>query len=163
MASSQSNWTMSSSRYTSHHKIGSGAYGVVYSAIDTTTFTDVALKGLSHVFDDFYHAKHVLRELKLLRLLKHPNLIECLDIVTVSPSPSSSMVNGASTFDTPSKPQARVSPNQRLILVTDLMDANLLKVIRSSQPLTLKHIRVRLIRYVRRTRLVASAPILNRD
>ena len=46
--------------------IGSGAYGVVYSAKDIKTNDEVAIKKISTAFDSVVDAKRILREIKLL-------------------------------------------------------------------------------------------------
>jgi mitogen-activated protein kinase 1/3 len=45
---------------------------VVFAAIDTTTGARVAIKKIQGVFDNVADATRILREIKLLRLLKHP-------------------------------------------------------------------------------------------
>lgn len=54
--------------------IGVGAYGLVMSAIDTTSGRAVAIKKISAVFDDLVDAKRVLREIRLMRVLRHENV-----------------------------------------------------------------------------------------
>eukprot|EP00983_Pelagomonas_calceolata_P039699 1137298-Pelagomonas_calceolata.AAC.9 len=61
-----------SKRYTVQEVIGKGSYGVVFAAIDTTTGARVAIKKIQSVFDNVADATRILREIKLLRLLKHP-------------------------------------------------------------------------------------------
>lgn len=55
--------------------IGSGSYGFVVQAKDKTTGKKVAIKRFTDVFEDEIDAKRILREICLLRKLKHPNLI----------------------------------------------------------------------------------------
>lgn len=52
--------------------IGKGSYGIVCSAIDTKTQEKVAIKKINNVFDHVSDATRILREIKLLRLLRHP-------------------------------------------------------------------------------------------
>ncbi len=52
--------------------IGKGSYGVVCSALDTKTGEKVAIKRIMNVFDHVSDATRILREIKLLRLLRHP-------------------------------------------------------------------------------------------
>lgn len=61
-----------SKRYQVQEVIGKGSYGVVFAAIDTTTGARVAIKKIQGVFDNVADATRILREIKLLRLLKHP-------------------------------------------------------------------------------------------
>lgn len=59
-------------RYTIKEVIGKGSYGVVCSAIDNYTGEKVAIKKINNVFEHVSDATRILREIKLLRLLKHP-------------------------------------------------------------------------------------------
>ena len=59
-------------RYTINEVIGKGSYGVVCSALDTKTGEKVAIKRIMNVFDHVSDATRILREIKLLRLLRHP-------------------------------------------------------------------------------------------
>lgn len=51
--------------------LGKGSYGTVCSALDRLTGERVAIKCLPNVFNSATDATRVLREIKLLRLLKH--------------------------------------------------------------------------------------------
>ena len=53
-------------RYTVQNMIGCGAYGVVYSAYDSVTKSDVAIKKIQTAFADVIDAKRILREIKIL-------------------------------------------------------------------------------------------------
>jgi serine/threonine protein kinase len=59
-------------RYTVKEVIGKGSYGVVCSATDNYTGEKVAIKKINNVFEHVSDATRILREIKLLRLLKHP-------------------------------------------------------------------------------------------
>lgn len=61
-----------SCRYVLKEVIGKGSYGVVCSAVDTKTNEKVAIKKINNVFDHVSDATRILREIKLLRLLRHP-------------------------------------------------------------------------------------------
>eukprot|EP00958_Prasinococcus_capsulatus_P013060 scaffold1318_cov388-Prasinococcus_capsulatus_cf.AAC.81 len=63
-------------RYRTHEIVGKGSYGVVCSATDTRTGQKVAIKKINDVFDHVSDAIRILREIKLLRLLKHPDIVE---------------------------------------------------------------------------------------
>jgi serine/threonine protein kinase len=47
--------------------IGKGSYGVVVSAVDTSTREKVAIKKITPMAKDIVDAKHVLREIRLMR------------------------------------------------------------------------------------------------
>jgi mitogen-activated protein kinase 1/3 len=46
--------------------VGSGAYGHVFSAYDSNTKQQVAIKRIHKAFEDVIDAKRVLREIKIL-------------------------------------------------------------------------------------------------
>ncbi|WJX88841.1 Mitogen-activated protein kinase 15 [Trifolium repens] len=54
--------------------IGKCSYGVVCSAIDIHIGEKVAIKKINDVFEHVSDATRILREIKLLRLLRHPDL-----------------------------------------------------------------------------------------
>lgn len=68
-------------RYKLHEIIGKGSYGVVCSATDTQTGEKVAIKRINDVFDHVSDAVRILREVKLLRLLKHPDIVQIKHIL----------------------------------------------------------------------------------
>jgi serine/threonine protein kinase len=96
--------------------IGKGAYGVVCSAKNALTAEKVAIKKIGNAFDNLTDARRTLREIKLLRHLRHENIIAVRDIMK-------------STKD-------RFND---VYLVYELMDTDLHQIIRSSQPLTNEH------------------------
>eukprot|EP00826_Nyctotherus_ovalis_P009995 TRINITY_DN12652_c0_g1_i23.p1 TRINITY_DN12652_c0_g1~~TRINITY_DN12652_c0_g1_i23.p1 ORF type:complete len:467 (+),score=105.45 TRINITY_DN12652_c0_g1_i23:99-1499(+) len=60
-------------------RIGCGAYSTVWRALHLPSRKEVAIKKEGNLFNDLVDCKRVLRELKLLRLLKHANIVELLD------------------------------------------------------------------------------------
>jgi serine/threonine protein kinase len=97
--------------------IGKGAYGVVCSAKDTISGEKVAIKKISNAFENLTDARRTLREIVLLRQLKHENIVAVKDVL---------------------KPPSRNEFND-VYLVYELMDTDLHQIIRSSQPLTNEH------------------------
>ena len=67
-------------RYAPIKAIGKGAYGVVCSAKDALSGDKVAIKKITNAFDNLTDARRTLREMKLLRHLKHENIIALRDI-----------------------------------------------------------------------------------
>ena len=100
-------------RYSDLKLIGSGAYSVVARARDTQTDEIVAIKRIAEVFYDAQEAKKVLREIRLLRDFAHPNVISLKALI-----PPTSM----ETFDD-------------IFMVTDFMESDLRRVIKSKQQL----------------------------
>jgi len=66
--------------YKLKEKIGRGSYATVWRALHVPSGTEIAVKKQGNLFDDLIDCKRVLRELKLLRLLKHPNILGLLDV-----------------------------------------------------------------------------------
>ena len=62
-------------RFTINEVVGKGSYGVVCSATDNKTGEKVAIKKITDVFEHVSDATRILREVKLLRVLKHPDIV----------------------------------------------------------------------------------------
>lgn len=69
-------------RYRDLKQVGTGAYGTVCSALDSRTGAKVAIKKLYRPFQSDIFAKRAYRELKLLKHMKHENVIGLLDVFT---------------------------------------------------------------------------------
>lgn len=130
-------------RYTNLKPVGDGSYGVVASAMDSLTGRMVAIKKIKDTFSDIVDAKRILRELKLLRHFNdHENIITIVDIMTVPPN-SSEFVD--------------------IYIVTNLMESDLERIIRSKQVLTDQHFQYFLYQILRALKYVHSANVLHRD
>ena len=122
-----------------------GSYGFVVSAVDSVTNSKVAIKKVTNTFEDVVDAKRILRELKLLRHLRgHENVISISDI----------MIDG----------DGRSPDNfQDIYIVTNLMESDLDRIIRSKQPLSDKHLKFFLYQILRGVKYIHSANVLHRD
>ncbi|CAB1330201.1 unnamed protein product [Coregonus sp. 'balchen'] len=69
-------------RYQTLSPVGFGAYGSVCSSYDQKTGLKIAVKKLSRPFQSIIHAKRTYRELRLLKHMKHENVIGLLDVFT---------------------------------------------------------------------------------
>uniref|UniRef100_A0A665V6I0 mitogen-activated protein kinase n=1 Tax=Echeneis naucrates TaxID=173247 RepID=A0A665V6I0_ECHNA len=69
-------------RYRDLRQVGTGAYGTVCSAVDSRTGAKVAIKKLYRPFQSELFAKRAYRELRLLKHMKHENVIGLLDVFT---------------------------------------------------------------------------------
>jgi serine/threonine protein kinase len=67
--------------YDTLEKIGEGTYGVVYKAREKQTSRLVALKKIRLETEDEGVPSTAIREISLLRELKHPNVVRLLDII----------------------------------------------------------------------------------
>ncbi|GFZ12283.1 MAP kinase 9 [Actinidia rufa] len=105
------------SRYQVQEVIGKGSYGVVGSAVDTHTGERVAIKKINDVFEHVSDATRILREIKLLRLLHHPDIVEIKHIMLP-----------------PSRREFR-----DIYVVFELMESDLHQVIKANDDLTPEH------------------------
>ncbi|CAG9463314.1 unnamed protein product [Pedinophyceae sp. YPF-701] len=121
--------------------IGKGAYGVVCSARDSVTGEKVAIKKISNAFENITDATRTLREIQLLRQLRHENIIRVKDVL---------------------RPPSR-DVLEDVYVVYELMDTDLHQIIRSPQPLTDDHYQYFLWQILRGLKYVHSGNILHRD
>ena len=128
-------------KYAPIKPIGKGAYGVVCSARDVETNRKVAIKKIVNAFENVVDAKRTLREIKLLRHLRHENVIDIIDCV---------------------KPRAK-DAFEDVYLMYDLMDTDLYQIIRSSQSLTDEHCQYFVYQILRGLKYIHSADVLHRD
>ncbi|TRY85222.1 hypothetical protein DNTS_009265 [Danionella cerebrum] len=69
-------------RYKELKQVGTGAYGTVCYAFDRRTGSKVAIKKLHRPFQSDLFAKRAYRELRLLKHMKHDNVIGLTDVFT---------------------------------------------------------------------------------
>lgn len=130
-------------RYTMIRTIGSGAYGVVISASDTKSQSNVAVKMVPKAFSDEIDAKRILREIKLLKHFEHENIISLLDMMPPN-------VKYAEDF-------------KDVYLVTDLMETDLHRIIYSKQKLSIDHAQYFIYQVLRGLKYIHSCRVLHRD
>eukprot|EP01012_Entosiphon_sulcatum_P003602 TRINITY_DN1119_c0_g1_i1.p1 TRINITY_DN1119_c0_g1~~TRINITY_DN1119_c0_g1_i1.p1 ORF type:complete len:386 (+),score=80.93 TRINITY_DN1119_c0_g1_i1:107-1264(+) len=68
-------------KYEILQKLGKGAYGIVWKAIDKKTKEVVALKKIFDAFQNATDAQRTFREIMFLQALKHENVIRLLNVV----------------------------------------------------------------------------------
>lgn len=66
-------------KYERHGTIGEGAYGVVYKCRNKETGARVAIKKFVESEDDPVIKKIAIREIRMLKQLKHPNLVSLIE------------------------------------------------------------------------------------
>jgi len=130
-------------KYVPIKPIGKGAYGIVCSAKDEKLNTKVAIKKITNAFENVVDAKRTLREIKLLRHLRHENIVPITDCML------------------PSK-EEEYSFNDVYVMY-ELMDTDLHQIIRSDQPLTDDHCQYFIYQLLRGLKYIHSADVLHRD
>ncbi|XP_015901016.3 mitogen-activated protein kinase 9 [Ziziphus jujuba] len=128
-------------RYQIQEVIGKGSYGVVGSAIDSHTGERVAIKKINDVFEHVSDATRILREIKLLRLLRHPDIVEIKHIMLP-----------------PSRREFR-----DIYVVFELMESDLHQVIKANDDLTPEHYQFFLYQLLRGLKYIHTANVFHRD
>ncbi|XP_010552147.1 PREDICTED: mitogen-activated protein kinase 19-like [Tarenaya hassleriana] len=128
-------------RYRILEVIGKGSYGVVCAAIDTHTGEKVAIKKITDVFEHISDAIRILREVKLLRLLRHPDIVEIKGIMLP-----------------PSKREFK-----DIYVVFELMESDLHQVIKANDDLTREHHQFFLYQMLRALKYMHTANVYHRD
>jgi len=128
-------------RFTVLEPVGQGAYGVVCSGHDEEKREPVAIKKIENAFEHLTFAKRTLRELKILRHLRHENLIDIRFVYL---------------------------PGERdrfedIYVVSDLMETDLASVLKSPQPLSDEHCQFFFYQLLRGLKYVHSADVIHRD
>ncbi|VAH14174.1 unnamed protein product [Triticum turgidum subsp. durum] len=128
-------------RYKIEEVIGKGSYGVVCSALDTHTGEKVAIKKINDIFEHVSDATRILREIKLLRLLRHPDIVEIKHIL--------------------------LPPSRRefkdIYVVFELMESDLHQVIKANDDLTPEHYQFFLYQLLRGLKYIHTANVFHRD
>ncbi|OON19458.1 hypothetical protein X801_04675, partial [Opisthorchis viverrini] len=76
----RSTGTLLFKKYERLGKIGEGAYGIVFKCRDITTGRLVAIKQFTATEDDPVIRKIAMREIRMLKRLKHPNLVNLIEV-----------------------------------------------------------------------------------
>ncbi|XP_006654845.1 mitogen-activated protein kinase 9 [Oryza brachyantha] len=128
-------------RYKIQEVIGKGSYGVVCSAIDLHTRQRVAIKKVHSIFEHVSDAARILREIKLLRLLRHPDIVEIKHIML---------------------PPSR-KDFKDIYVVFELMESDLHQVIKANDDLTKEHYQFFLYQLLRALKYIHTASVYHRD
>jgi tRNA A-37 threonylcarbamoyl transferase component Bud32 len=130
-------------RYSMMRVVGSGAYGVVISASDAKSSKNVAIKMVPRAFNDEIDAKRILREIKLLKHMKHDNIVGIVDMMP---------------------PTARYLEDfHDVYIVADLMETDLHRIIYSKQKLSMDHVQYFIYQVLRGLKYIHSADVIHRD
>lgn len=123
-------------RYGDLNPVGMGAFGLVCLALDKLTGQNVAVKKIMKPFSTSVLAKRTYRELKLLKHLRHENLITLDDIF--------------------------LSPLEDIYFVTELQGTDLHRLL-TSRPLEKQFIQYFTYQILRGLKYVHSAGVIHRD
>jgi len=128
------------SRYRVTKMIGQGAFGCVVAG-ERADGMKVAIKKLANAGADKTAAKRLLRELRFLRHLRgHPNIVNMEDVVL-----------------------RRADSKLDVYIMTELMEADLEQIIKSSQTLSGEHVRCLIFQLLNGLRHMHAAGIVHRD
>ncbi|MCD7453928.1 Mitogen-activated protein kinase 9 [Datura stramonium] len=128
-------------QYEIQEVVGKGSYGVVAAAVDTHTGKKVAIKKINNVFEHVSEATRILREIKLLRLLRHPDIVEIKHIL-LPPCPREF---------------------RDIYVVFELMECDLQHVIKANDSLTREHYQFFLYQLLRGLKYMHTANVFHRD
>lgn len=121
--------------------IGKGSYGDVAEAIHKPTKKKVAIKRIYRVFEDLVDCKRIVREIAILRRMKHINVVGLFDIIEP---------HDLTNFDT-------------LYLVMEYCQSDAKKLVKSATHLQMAHIQVLMYNLVCGLRYIHSAEVIHRD
>jgi mitogen-activated protein kinase 1/3 len=127
--------------YEVKQSIGTGAYGSVCEVYDAKEERLCAVKRVAHMFEDLIDCKRILREIAILRKLKHSNIVALYDL----PAPSS-----LADFD-------------EIYIVMEICDSDLKKLCRTDVQLSTLHINTLLYNLLVGLKYLHSAGIYHRD
>eukprot|EP00201_Polytomella_parva_P020388 CAMPEP_0175039326 /NCGR_PEP_ID=MMETSP0052_2-20121109/500_1 /TAXON_ID=51329 ORGANISM="Polytomella parva, Strain SAG 63-3" /NCGR_SAMPLE_ID=MMETSP0052_2 /ASSEMBLY_ACC=CAM_ASM_000194 /LENGTH=985 /DNA_ID=CAMNT_0016301123 /DNA_START=252 /DNA_END=3206 /DNA_ORIENTATION=- len=127
--------------YTIQEIVGKGSYGVVCSAVDKAFGEEVAIKRIQNVFSNVNDSLRILREIKLLRLLKQEDLVSIKHIMI------------------PTDPRNF----KDVYVVFELMETDLHTVIGANDDLTPDHHRIFIYQLLRGINYMHKAGVVHRD
>lgn len=114
-------------RYKLQEVIGKGSSGIVCSAYDTHLGKNVAIKKINDIFEHVSVAMSILREIKILRLLHHPDIVD-IENILLPPS---------------------IREFKDIYLVFELMDSDLHHVLEADEDIPSEHQRFFLYQLLR--------------
>nr|XP_031295665.1 mitogen-activated protein kinase 15 isoform X2 [Camelus dromedarius] len=126
-------------RYLLKRRLGKGAYGIVWKAVDRRTGEVVAIKKIFDAFRDKTDAQRTFREIMLLQEFgNHPNIIRLLDVI-------------------------QAENDRDIYLVFEYMDTDLHAVICKGTVLKDTHKRYIFYQLLRATKFIHSGCVIHRD
>jgi len=129
-------------RYEPIKLLGSGTFGSVISAMDKKTNEKVAIKKLLDI-EDIVDGKRSLREIKVMKFLKHENLLDLRDVIY--------------------NPSTKNLPVGEIYLINPLMDTDIFKIINHKIPLSDDHVQYIIYQILQGLSYIHSAGVIHRD
>jgi len=127
--------------YVVEKMLGTGSYGKVALALKKSTGQKVAIKRMENIFEDETDCKRILREVCLMRKLRHPFLVELVEIIyPMKPA----------TFDI-------------LYVVMEYAESDLKKIIKSNINLEMLHIQTIVYNLLCAIKYLHESNVLHRD
>ena len=127
--------------YICERLLGTGSYGKVALATRKSTGQKVAIKRMENIFEDETDCKRILREVTLMRKLKHPFVVELVELLYPS-DPTS--------FDT-------------LYVVMEYAESDLKKIIKSNINLEMQHTQHIIYNLLCAIKYLHESNVLHRD
>ena len=127
--------------YSCERLLGTGSYGKVALATRRSTGQKVAIKRMENIFEDETDCKRILREVTLMRKLKHPFVVELVELLYPS-NPTS--------FDT-------------LYVVMEYAESDLKKIIKSNINLEMQHTQHIIYNLLCAIKYLHESNVLHRD
>ena len=121
--------------------IGQGSYGSVARATMLSTGQKVAIKKMDDIFDDEIDCKRILREVTLLRKLKHPCIVNLIELI---------MPADPDNFTT-------------LYMVLEYAESDMKKILKSSLNLELLHICTMVYNLLCALKYLHESKVIHRD
>lgn len=127
--------------YSCEKLLGAGSYGKVALATKKSTGKKVAIKRMEKIFEDETDCKRILREITLMRKLKHPFVVELIEVL---------MPTDKDNFDT-------------LYVVMEYAESDLKKIIKSNIHLEILHIQTIIYNLICAIKYLHESNVLHRD
>ena len=128
-------------KYIVEKVVGTGSYGSVAKAKCVKTGNKVAIKKMDNIFDDEIDCKRILREITLLRKLKHPCVVQLVEIL---------MPTDTEKFST-------------IYVVLEYADSDLKKILKSSLNLEILHIQTMVYNLLCAVKYLHESKVIHRD
>ena len=121
--------------------LGTGSYGKVALATRKSTGQKVAIKRMENIFEDETDCKRILREVTLMRKLKHPFVVELVELL---------YPDNPDSFDT-------------LYVVMEYAESDLKKIIKSNINLEMQHTQHIIYNLLCAVKYMHESNVLHRD